>query len=477
MHLLVLPLFANVPAAASDGWSNKEVLIAIGSTIAAMLPIFWGIFEYFGRGQRDRIAKLEADQHSQQDKLHQIPQLQKTLESAYADVKAAQANATALSIQLKDLQLKHQELSAESSTREKHYQETTSALTVNLEKAKEDANRAEQELAGVHNRIRKGLEKDSRTWNEPILRSSSVKFRELTPQGRTTPIISVLNLKGGVGKTTLVANLAAALSSLHHRTLMVDLDLQGSLSNLFLDPAEQKILESINHTLKDLLQAAYDAESPNINDYIRGIEGSNGLSIIPTSDELAYMETDLAMRWRLRDGTKDVRLLLRKQLQLAKVTDRFEFMLLDCPPVISVSCVNALAASDYLLIPVMPSGQVTDRVPILLRRLKEFIKTINPDLRILGIVANRTYGATLTSEEENRMSGLLDQCNEVLGQHVNMFKTNIPQNKEIRSAEDNRRTLERGDGLHEVFLSLAREIVGRLPSYCTATANAEGVMS
>jgi len=72
--------------------------------------------------------------------------------------------------------------------------------------------------------------------------------------------------------------------------------------------------------------------------------------------------------------------LLRKALHQKRITNRFDILLLDCPPLFNTCCVNALAASDYIIIPVLPSQKAAESVPLLLHRLKSLGPVVNPDL-------------------------------------------------------------------------------------------------
>lgn len=143
---------------------------------------------------------------------------------------------------------------------------------------------------------------------------------------------------------------------------------------------------------------------------------------------------------------------------------------MDCPPIINICCVNALAASDYLLIPILPSQQATSRVPVLLKRLKEFRENINSDLKIMGVLANRTHRSELTSDETNRLSALRNQCRDTWGTDVPLFDTFIRQSAEIRAAEDEHRPLDADSETYHLFEELAEEVRSRLPMFCRPAA-------
>jgi cellulose biosynthesis protein BcsQ len=243
--------------------------------------------------------------------------------------------------------------------------------------------------------------------------------------------------------------------------------LQGSLTSLFLPEATQENLYRDNRLLGDFYSAYQDGPSPNLLSFAQPILENQCSNLVPTTDQLTYAEMNLTIRWLLREeGVRDPRFMLRRELQRKRLTGQFDIVLLDCPPFINISCVNALAACDYVLIPIMPSKPATDRVPILLERLKEFRENINSSLNVLGIVANRTHRRELTLDEQNRLSALKGQCKDFWGSDIHLFETTIRQNVDLRNAEDDHRPLKREDAMYRVFQQLAEEVQLKLPTYC-----------
>jgi cellulose biosynthesis protein BcsQ len=335
-----------------------------------------------------------------------------------------------------------------------------------LTRLREELGDYDRKLRASANRVRHALKLEGLIWEEKVLHNAP-KFARLDK--RSTPVISLLNLKGGVGKTTVTANMGAALAHLGYRVLLVDLDLQGSLTNLFLAEGEQQRLYHDRRLLQNFLDAAAEDLTTKLLDYGQPILGGRS-SLVATADTLAYTELNLTFKWLLRIGKRDPRFLLRKALHLKQVTSRYDVVLLDCPPLMNVSCVNALAASDYVLVPVMPSKQAMGRVPALLHRLKSFRDNINGDLQVLGVLANRTQRSVLTSDESNLWTGLSRDCRNEWGVAVPMFQTIIRQSATIRDIEDACRPLQEGDEMFPAFTSLAAEVEQRLPALCLPAA-------
>jgi len=229
------------------------------------------------------------------------------------------------------------------------------------------------------------------------------KFKLL--EERRRPIISVAALKGGVGKTTITAHLAGALARKGYRVLLVDLDLQGSLTGLMLPPGKINERSKANRLMQDFFTTATANTFTELTDYIvavpqpKGVSGT--ISIAPTSDKLAYAELNLMLGWLLKQGERDARFLLRRALHLHGANADYDIVLLDCPPVLNISCANALAASDYLLIPTLLTTKSLERVPVLVKAIQEadFLQQLNPHLRLLGVVANRTRTGKLAGRE------------------------------------------------------------------------------
>jgi cellulose biosynthesis protein BcsQ/cell division protein FtsL/uncharacterized small protein (DUF1192 family) len=420
--------------------------------------------------ERVKTKKLTTDLEVTSKKATEGEQRLATLQGEINQLKAlAQQKIAQLQNDRTQLQQQHEEVLAQLNAQNFDQQiklgEVEGALRV-----------SEQNKSDEMKRIRKALKHPGQMWLRKV-KSTAPEFKGLDE--RRTPIISVLNLKGGVGKTTLTANLGAALANMGHRPLLVDLDLQGSLGKFFISNEIQAELAFKFKLLENFLHAAFDTKYPHLVEdgfVIPVLEGKAGLVV--TSDDLAYAENNLLIRWMLDDSPRDPRFLMRRELHLKKTTNNYDVVLLDCPPLLNLSCINALAASDYLIIPVMPSAQATVRVPPLLRRVREFRDQVNPDLKVMGIIANRTSQSTLTLNEKNLLNNLAENCKDAWGQHVRIFNQFVKGSIEFRSAEDENRPVLPGDEMANVFNRLAEELRSCLPAHCLQPqAKPEGVPS
>ena len=182
-----------------------------------------------------------------------------------------------------------------------------------------------------------------------------------------TRSIAVMNQKGGVGKTTTTVNLAAGIAELGRSALVIDLDPQAHASlHLGVDTGAEE-----SATVYDLL---LDPEGP-LDEALRMVRPNLGL--IPSVVDLAAAETELA------DAPDRQRRLSRL---LQRVSDRFEFVLIDCPPSLGLLTLNALAASREVLVPMQAHFLALQGVGKLFETVRMVGQSVNPRLRISGVV-------------------------------------------------------------------------------------------
>lgn len=190
---------------------------------------------------------------------------------------------------------------------------------------------------------------------------------------KNTKIIAVANQKGGVGKTTTTINVGAALALMGKKVLLIDLDTQESMSNFFgVYNAENNIGKALYKTV--------NRESIDLADYIVANE-VNGIDMIPA--ELNTMQRIAIDLVSLRSKETVFRRLINQNSELL---DRYDYILLDCPPSLNVILDNALTASRYVLIPCQAHPLSYPPLPNLLLQIDEIQAELNESIEVIGIV-------------------------------------------------------------------------------------------
>ena len=254
-------------------------------------------------------------------------------------------------------------------------------------------------------------------------------------------IISIANQKGGVGKTTTAINMAAGMVEQGAQVLLLDLDPQGNSSTgLGVTPAERV------KTSYDLLMGDAD-----LGEVIQETKVA-GLFVSPANADLASADIDLM-------SNEKRSYLLHNALRVPEMAEYgFDFILIDCPPSLSLLTINALVASNSVLVPLQAEFFALEGLSQLMVTIREVRQSANPTLRIEGVALTMVDG-------RNRLSQQVEaDVRETLGDLV--FKTTIPRNVRLSEAPSFAQSVLAYDSLSrgaEAYRALVSEVIARHP--------------
>ena len=219
-------------------------------------------------------------------------------------------------------------------------------------------------------------------------------------------ILAIANRKGGVGKTTTTVNVATAMAAAGKKVLVIDLDPQGNAST------------SLGIDKKGSMPSSYDVLLGNrrLTDAVVWTE-IPGFSIVPSSPDLAAAEIELV-------DIKKREFALKKAI--SKEAVNYDYILIDCPPSLSLITVNALVASDAVIVPLQCEFLALEGISDLIRNINAIKKNFNPGLVLQGVVL------TMYDKRNNLTQMVEDDVRNFFGKKV--YDTVIPRNVRISEA-------------------------------------------
>ncbi len=248
-------------------------------------------------------------------------------------------------------------------------------------------------------------------------------------------VIAIANQKGGVGKTTCAINLGGALVELGHKVLCLDLDPQANLSvGLGVD------ITGLERSIADVLVD----EDVSLGSIVQRTK-TERLDCAPATIDLSAAEVELF--------TAIGREMALKDKMSADVVKRYDYVLIDCPPTLGLLTVNALVASEGVIIPVQTQYYALKGVAALLKMVRTVQSKLNPRLRVVGILPTFYDTRTILARE------MLESLRE-LGDH-NVFRTVIRQWIKLGEAPTAGIPITKYDARSDAaksFLELAREV-------------------
>ncbi len=266
-------------------------------------------------------------------------------------------------------------------------------------------------------------------------------------------VIAIANQKGGVGKTTSAVNLAASLAVAEQRTLLIDGDPQGNATSGIGIAREQ-----LGSTLYDVLlgDAALDEAIH------RGVQFRH-LDVLPATPDLAAAEVELVDR---KDRTEAMR------SALAPALERYDYVLIDCPPSLGLITVNMLAAADALLIPLQCEYYALEGLSQLLNTVHLVQQGVNPKLGIAGVLLTM-YDARLNLSRQ-----VAADAREYFGPKV--FEAVVPRNIRLAEAPSFGKPIILYDLASvgaQAYMAIAKELMQRQHADTKATVATERTMS
>lgn len=270
-------------------------------------------------------------------------------------------------------------------------------------------------------------------------------------------VISLIQMKGGVGKTTCAVNLAAYLAKEHNqRVLLVDFDPQTNASLSLMSEEQWRQWEAEHGTMADVLEVEHkrkSADTIKLSDCIAPnvVPEIPGLDLIPSHLKLTFLDLDLAAR----PGRE--RIFARK---VEKVLSSYDLIFCDCPPNLMTATQNALYASDWYLVPMQPDFLSSIGLGLLQDRLGYLRKSLEFKIRCLGVVFSRVRRHIQFHQETmDRLKA------DKAFKKLHFFETFIPENITLGEAPMSAKPINLYDASAtgaEAFHNLAQEFLSRL---------------
>ena len=249
-------------------------------------------------------------------------------------------------------------------------------------------------------------------------------------------IIAVANQKGGVGKTTTAINLSSCLASLGKKVLAIDMDPQGNMtSGLGIDKNE------VEYTVYELILGQVGIEQVICKDALENLD------VLPTNIDLSAAEIELI-------GVDEKEFIIRKEVD--KVKEKYDFIIIDCPPSLSMLTINAMTTANSVLVPIQCEYYALEGLSQLIHTIDLVKERLNPELIIEGVVF------TMYDARTNLSLQVVENVKDNLQQTI--YKTIIPRNIRLAEAPSHGLPINLYDPKStgaESYMLLAEEVINK----------------
>lgn len=249
-----------------------------------------------------------------------------------------------------------------------------------------------------------------------------------------TKIISIANQKGGVGKTTTAINLSASLAEKGQKVLAIDMDPQGNMtSGLGLDK------DDVDKTIYDMIIGESEIET------VIKKETIENLDILPSNVDLSAVEIELI-------DVENKEFIVKNSIQ--KIRDNYDFIIIDCPPSLSLLTINAMTTADSVLVPIQCEYYALEGLSQLIHTVELVKERLNSNLEIEGVVF------TMYDARTNLSLQVVENVKDNLQQ--NIYKTIIPRNIRLAEAPSYGTPINQYDPKSagaESYMRLANEVI------------------
>ena len=315
----------------------------------------------------------------------------------------------------------HGEKQTPNSKIPKDLESEVEILTRERDEAKANAARSARDVRR-YNALKTALISDQTDlWNAHA--ASQYDGYETDVLSNDIKVLTVMNLKGGVGKTTLALNLAAHFDlALGQRVLVVDLDYQGSATT-----ALQRMMQTETAPMQHAKHIFAPSDAPpSMAELVTPIHTPLKRSaLIPCSYPFAAIENRHMVKWLFQESDQDPRFALARILYSDEFREHFDVVIIDAPPRLTLGAINAITSSRTLLVPTIPDAMSTEAVANFVSQLSTLSSFLNPALANVLIGINRTSGVELKDREKTMIRNAIRASDWAAS--IKAVPINIPQ--------------------------------------------------